>query len=90
MYINIKSNSDFTKLIKEIHNGIKSVQERVLMGEEERDVKNLLAEESKMEFQRLQEEAQASKAKYKSQMEALAKSQNKILSNDGKGGFYLF
>ena len=90
MYINIKSNSDFTKLIKEIHNGIKSVQERVLMGEEERDVKNLLAEESKMEFQRLQEEAEASKAKYKSQMEALAKSQNKILSNDGKGGFYLF
>lgn len=90
MYRNIKSNSDFTKLIKEIHSGIKNVQERVLMGQEERDVKNLLAEESKMEFQRLQEEALASQAKYKSQMEALAKSQNKILSNDGKGGFYLF
>lgn len=36
MYINIKSNSDFTKLIKEIHTGIKSVQERVLMDGEDR------------------------------------------------------
>ena len=89
MYINIKSNADFTKLIKEILTGIKNVKERVLMGSNERDMKNLLAEESKIEFELLQEEALASKAKYKSQMEALAKSQNKILENDGKGGFYL-
>ena len=90
MYINIKSNADFTKLIKEIHTGIKNVKERVLMGSNERDMKNLLAEESKIEFELLQEEALASKAKYKSQMEALAKSQNKSLENDGEGGFYLF
>ena len=89
MYINIKSNSDFTKLIKEIHTGIKNVQERVLMDYNERDMKNLLAQESEIELKKLQEEAETAKAKYKSQMEALAKSQNKILSNDGKGGYYM-